>query len=140
MNQRDLATLLAPHITDSETWCRMTQVCRRFRDVFNSLLIKQTDINCISFTSHTTKWTELPSNGLKHGICQIFFKNGEISYEYTCKNGMLHGVKKSWYESHGQLEYIYNYKNDAKHGFQVMFCVDGKTRSKKLYINGIEME
>lgn len=135
MNQRDLATLLAPHITDSITWCRMTQVCRRFRETFNSLLIKKTSISIIS-SAFRTEWVELPASGLKHGLYLVFFENGNLSYENTYKNDIIHGARKSWFDN-GQLDYIHNYRDGQRHGLQQDWGKNGEIYPTRMYLDGV---
>lgn len=132
INPANFAMLLAPHITDSETWYQMTLVCRGFNTGLKAMLIKK--------TSQLTEWHELPCgamhgphfsyysqytydaspmsalhrgplkksgyhfNNMKHGPECTWYRNSSIKEKTVYKYGYMHGLHEQWYEATGHLQ------------------------------------
>lgn len=118
----NLAELLFPHVTDSVTWCRLAQVSKRFNKVAKEKLIKR--IGDGPYINGYTEWTEMPSNGRKHGIYLECFCVDSISYKHTYKDGQQHGTSYSWFDG-GVKHYIRNFKNGNLCGENIEWNRDG---------------
>jgi len=69
-----------------------------------------------------------------NGIVFDTLNNGQIKYESHWKDGILDGVKKSWYEN-GQLEYENTYQKGAYHGLSRDWYENGQLESEYNYVN-----
>lgn len=131
MNCPNLAEILFPHVDDSETWCKLAQVNRRFNEVAKRLLVRKKEIH----NDCDEMWTELPSNGKRHGVYQKFFKGGMIWAECQFKNDWMHGTYERWYPS-GEKNYESNQINGLTHGLVQEWFPNGVLASEKNYSYG----
>jgi antitoxin component YwqK of YwqJK toxin-antitoxin module len=112
INERIFADLIFPHtIDDLNTFCKLSQVSKRFHEVSKKYLIKKEN-----FCNGSKKvWTELP-NGKKHGLFRGWYSNGQLWHELPYQQGQPHGLCRGWYlafsqssEARGQLAFKTNY-------------------------------
>jgi len=95
-------------------------------------------------------------NGQKHGVQEAWFDNGQQWYKFNYVNGQKHGVQEAWNPSRvdpsdpwqatdsaqqrgGQQWYKYNYVNEQYHGVQKEWYEDGQLKSRKYYLDGVEV-
>ena len=73
-------------------------------------------------------------NGLPHGKCKNFYRNGKLMWEHTYVDGKLHGSHRGWDEN-GQLRLECNYVNEEKHGVERHWS-DERLWMECMYVNG----
>jgi antitoxin component YwqK of YwqJK toxin-antitoxin module len=118
INESVFAELLFQQIQDPKTWCRLSQVSKRFNKVIKSKLIKKENID---EDGRITIWTELP-NGQRHGLLRKWYKvsdqtsgsHGLLEFESHYIQGILQSGK-SWYPN-GLQHYERNYQQGKLHG------------------------
>ncbi|WP_317897130.1 toxin-antitoxin system YwqK family antitoxin [Aurantibacillus circumpalustris] len=71
----------------------------------------------------------------ENGLKQSFDENGNITYEYTLRNNVIHGNAKVYYSS-GQVKSNTNFLNGNKHGHSIEYDENGDIISEFNYING----
>lgn len=77
--------------------------------------------------------------GQKHGTWTNYYPGGVVpTIVAQYKNGQLNGVFKQ-YDRYGHLVYVINYKNGLKHGEFLAYNENGKLVSRKLFVNGEEV-
>ena len=74
------------------------------------------------------------SKKIKDGPFKKYYKNGQLEFETTIKNGKKHGPWK-WYYEDGDLMEEGTYRNDEKDGLSRFYHDTGKI-SEKTYKNG----
>jgi antitoxin component YwqK of YwqJK toxin-antitoxin module len=75
------------------------------------------------------------TNGLKTGIHQGFWNNGDLKFEFHFnKKGEYHGTVKEWYQNN-QIFKAFNYKNGKEVGSQKMWQSNGNIRANYVVKN-----
>jgi hypothetical protein len=96
----DFLYLIAREITDSLTWCRFSQTCKRANKICNELLIQK----IIKERRGTEVYTILP-NGKKHGIAKRYkfdnVENNEPSNVFYYKDDNRRIMSVDWWSSLG---------------------------------------
>lgn len=127
-----LGEVLLRCIDDSDTWCTLSRVSKRFYHIAKRLLVKKTEI--ISSSMEKAVYTELPT-GVKHGLYQTFLRNDRRDTEVYFKNGGYHGEFREWYLT-GQIYYQRNYLNNKLHGAYMIWSDNGQLQYMATYYNG----
>lgn len=78
-----------------------------------------------SFIGSRHVWTELSSNGKKHGIRRIWNSNGQLNYEEKYHQGNRFGVWRGWYNS-GELWFEERYHQGYLHGIRRVWGIYGR--------------
>lgn len=138
INSSDLASLIAPHIQDSVTWCTLSQVCKSFHKTLDKKLVRYThhDLN-----GKILVFTELPGSGtvhgVKHGRFKKYYKSMCLYSEGMYRNGCRHGCFKKWHHENnaGGLWQTINYQNGKKHGHQPEWYPNGAKKRTHHYIH-----
>jgi antitoxin component YwqK of YwqJK toxin-antitoxin module len=77
--------------------------------------------------------------GQKNGTWTNYYPGGVVpTIVAQYKNGQLNGVFKQ-YDRYGHLVYVINYKNGLKHGEFLAYNENGKLVSRKVFVNGEEV-
>ena len=66
-------------------------------------------------------------NGLRQGLYESFYENGQLRRRCTYKDGKLDGLYESFYEN-GQLKERCTYKNNKLDGLCEWFDINGQSR------------
>lgn len=75
--------------------------------------------------------------GKKQGLMQLWFENGQISYQANYKKGRLDGPIKSWWKN-GKLRSKSNYADGKVHGNQKQWYPSGAKFKELNFKNGLE--
>jgi len=82
---------------------------------------KDSTWNYYSYYDNIKKSTENYKNGVKHGISQVYFNNGNIFDETNWVNGVKHGEWIQYFQS-GEMQMVTYYEKGVLHGcFNVFF-------------------
>lgn len=131
INENDLAILIIPHtLDDTRTFCRLSQVSKRFNQVSKKMLIQKKGVT----QDGNYVWMELP-NGQRHGLCRVWYLFGQLYYEYNTIHNIYHGLYRGWFPN-GQLMLEMNYQNGRRHGIERVWDSNGQLVSDKRYSNG----
>lgn len=76
------------------------------------------------------------SHGLEDGEWTFFQENGKVEIKAAIKNGVMHGLTKSWYNN-GQLLQQKNYVNGLLQGAVVTYHEDGREWINVTYKDGL---
>ena len=68
-------------------------------------------------------------NGVRHGLMKTFYPGGQVRVTYWYENGLREDSSK-WYQPEGQLFRSTPYKNDTVHGTQVQYFRNGRVRAR----------
>ena len=125
------------------------------------ILIKYFENNILMSYQYNDKLGNLvPPINVKNetGTIKAYYKNGNVSTEYTLKNGALEGKKiiyfpdgkvadesnyeaddrignrKMYYPS-GKIKLVENYSNDQRNGESITYHENGKTKKSEYFIN-----
>ncbi|MEO6882456.1 MAG: toxin-antitoxin system YwqK family antitoxin [Bacteroidia bacterium] len=82
--------------------------------------------------------TENYLNGLKNGVCKIFYPNGQVNEERTWLNGKQNGIWRQYFEN-GAIKSLGRYQNDSLDGRVTFFYPDGvKIAAQGIYKNDVK--
>jgi antitoxin component YwqK of YwqJK toxin-antitoxin module len=72
---------------------------------------------------------------MKTKVKETYYKNGQLHERYEVdEKGVKHGLYESWFEN-GQLRTKCTYQNDKKNGLYEFWDYDGQLKQKDLYID-----
>lgn len=74
-------------------------------------------------------------NGLKEGLHEVWWSNGNKKFEFQFEKGEHHGYAKEWYPN-GQLMKHFNYTKGKEDGHQLWYKKDGSIRSNYKVVKG----
>jgi len=75
-------------------------------------------------------------NGVRHGLMKSFYQDGRLRMTYWYENGLREDSSK-WYYQEGQLFRSTPYKNDTIDGIQKQYYKNGKLKAKIGYAKGL---
>ena len=75
-------------------------------------------------------------NGVRHGLMRSFYAGGQVRVTYWYENGLREDSAK-WYQPEGQLFRSTPYKNDTVHGTQIQYFRNGRVRAKLGFEKGL---
>ena len=75
-------------------------------------------------------------NGVRHGLTKSYYADGQVRQTFWYENGLREDSAK-WYTAEGQLFRSTPYKNDTIHGTQVQYFRNGRTRAKIGFEKGL---
>lgn len=90
----NFAELIFQHVDDSETWCRLAQVNKKFNKASKTQLTP----GKICTSEETIVWTTLP-NRKEHGPYRRFYVGGQLRTETYFRDGRGHGVSREWHHN-----------------------------------------
>ncbi|MFA0962145.1 toxin-antitoxin system YwqK family antitoxin [Roseivirga sp. BDSF3-8] len=73
--------------------------------------------------------------GVKDGLAEQWYDNGNMRASIEYKSGMRHGTAKMYYEKGGLFRET-EYQNDRKDGMMTIYRANGKVKAKIPYKNG----
>lgn len=73
--------------------------------------------------------------GLLNGLYRIWYYNGKLSEECTCKNNKIHGIYRAWHPTGQIMEYSF-YVHGIKEGISKKWNPTGKLKCNYLYNKG----
>ena len=74
-------------------------------------------------------------NGVRHGLMRSYYKEGQVRLTYWYENGLREDSAK-WYHPDGQLFRSTPYVRDTIHGIQVQYFRNGRVKAKLGYEKG----
>jgi len=75
-------------------------------------------------------------NGVKHGLMKTFYISGKVRQTFWYENGLRQDSSR-WYFEEGQLFRTTPYKNDTVDGIQKQYYRTGRLKAKIGYIKGL---
>ena len=75
-------------------------------------------------------------NGVRHGLMKSYYPDGQLRMTYWYENGLREDSVK-WYHTNGYLFRSTPYVHDTIHGIQVQYFRNGRTRAKLGYEKGL---
>ena len=75
-------------------------------------------------------------NGVRHGLMKTYYMGGQVRMTYWYENGLREDSVK-WYHPEGQLFMSTPYKHGIIHGTSVQYYRNGRTRAKIGYEEGL---
>ena len=75
-------------------------------------------------------------NGVRHGLMKSFYSGGQVRVTYWYENGLREDSAK-WYYQEGQIFRATPYKNDTIHGTQVQYFRNGRKKAKLGFEKGL---
>ena len=92
---------------------------------------------CVDYAKTTVKFKYyIDENGLKQGLFESFYENGNPFIKCTFKDNRLDSLYEEFYEN-GQLEIRYTCKDGIYDGLYEEFYENGKLRERCTYKNGL---
>ena len=78
---------------------------------------------------------ETPRNekGEIHGMKRVWYKNGQLKYEFPFQNDKRHGISKWWYEN-GHLQHEFIYHQDQQHGIARHWYDNGQLEYEEYFL------
>jgi antitoxin component YwqK of YwqJK toxin-antitoxin module len=129
----NLPEILFPHVNDSDTWCKLSEVNRKFYETAKKMLVVVREIN--QKYGYMKTYTKILGTGLRHGLYQRIWCNGQKVIESYYKNGELHGPYYRWYLG-GKKWNECNYLKGKLHGRYCLWGYDGLWYCEEYYHNG----
>ena len=74
-------------------------------------------------------------NGVRHGLMRSYYKEGQVRLTYWYENGLREDSAK-WYHADGHLFRSTPYVRDTIHGIQVQYLKNGRVKAKMGYEKG----
>jgi antitoxin component YwqK of YwqJK toxin-antitoxin module len=127
----NLPEILYPHVSDSDTWCKLSELNKKFYETAKKMLV--TVKSC-----GTSSFTKLPI-GISHGLYQNKYLNGQLYLKCHFKNGLLHGPKYEWYHI-GNKWSKKNFINGKLHGHVYEWSKTGLLITHEYYQDGKRTE
>jgi antitoxin component YwqK of YwqJK toxin-antitoxin module len=78
-------------------------------------------------------------NGQKVGLCQFFYKNGQLSLSFYYENDQQNGPMRQYYPN-GKLKQTGGFKNNRYNGEFILYDTKGNITSVKKYEEGVEVK
>ncbi len=75
-------------------------------------------------------------NGIRHGLMKTFYESGKLRQTFWFVNGVRQDSAK-WYYEEGQVYRSTPYKNDTINGVQKQYYRTGRLKARLTFINGI---
>ena len=88
------------------------------------------------FSGNSLVYDATLKNGVRHGLMKSYYASGQLRVTYWYENGVREDSAK-WYHPEGQLFRSTPYKNDTIHGTQVQYFRNGRVRARLGYEKGL---
>jgi hypothetical protein len=75
-------------------------------------------------------------NGIRHGLMKTFYPGGQLRQTFWYENGLRSDTAR-WYFEDGKLFRKTPYLKDSVNGTQIQYYKDGKVRAKLSFVNGL---
>jgi len=88
------------------------------------------------FSNNSLTYEVTFKNGIRHGLMKTYYPNGKLRQTFWYENGMREDTA-IWYQEDGIIFRKTPFRRDSMNGVQIQYYRTGKVRAKLEFVNGL---